>query len=143
MQHSVNSKILLILMLTIYASVALAATNKGEYGYNPKPISIVNGYRESPPEIDEPIVNLSVSNTQFNFTIQPNPAHDIVQLIFNNELPTLIEISDLTGKVLFSKAVQNSNNISVNLFDFATGFYLVKALNGVNESKIEKLVILK
>jgi hypothetical protein len=66
-----------------------------------------------------------------------------VQLIFNNELPTLIEISDLTGKVLFSKAVQNSNNISVNLFDFATGFYLVKALNGVNESKIEKLVILK
>jgi hypothetical protein len=127
----------------IYASVALAATNKGEYGYNPKPIRIVNGYRESPPEIAEPSASLSVSNTQFNFTIQPNPANDIVQLIFNNELPTLIEISDLTGKVLFSKAVQNSNNISVNLFDFATGFYLVKALNGVNESKIEKLVILK
>ena len=66
-------------MLTIYASVALAATNKGEYGYNPKPIRIVNGYRESPPEIAEPSASLSVSNTQFNFTIQPNPANAKVQ----------------------------------------------------------------
>lgn len=127
----------------IYASVALAATNKGKYGYNPKPIRIVNGYRESPPEIAEPNVSLSVANTQFNFTIQPNPANDIVQLIFNNELPILIEISDLTGKVILNKVVQNSNNISINLFDFATGFYLVKAVNGVNESKIEKLIIVK
>ena len=127
----------------IYASVALAATNKAVYGYNPKPIKIVNGYRESPPEIEEPNSNLSILNRAFNFTIQPNPANDIVQLVFNNELPTFIEISDLTGKVLLSKVVQNSNSININLNEFATGFYLVKALNAVYEFKIEKLVILK
>jgi hypothetical protein len=127
----------------IYASVALAASNKAEYSYNPKPIRIVNGYRESPPQINEPSVSLSVSNTQFDFTIKPNPANDFVELIFNNQLPTVIEITDLSGKVLLSKVVQNSNYLYINLIDFSTGFYLIKAVNGVNESKIEKLIIVR
>jgi hypothetical protein len=126
----------------IYASVALAASNKAEYGYNPKPIRIVNGYREAPPVIEEEKVNLLIEINTFDFNLFPNPAANSVQLQFDGELPTHIQITDLTGKVIYSKNA-SSKLVNINLNDFANGFYLVKAIDGVNNNKIKQLIISK
>jgi hypothetical protein len=142
MQSSVNSKILVILMLTIYASIALAASNKAEYSYNPKPIRIVNGYRESPPVVEEEKVDLLFENKTFDFNLFPNPAANSVQLQFDVELPTQIEITDLTGKVIYSKNA-STKLVSINLNEIANGYYLVKAMNGIYQNKTKQLIIAK
>jgi hypothetical protein len=126
----------------IYALVALSASNKATYGYNPKPINIVNGYRESPPEIAEPNANLTINKNVFDFKMQPNPANDIVKLLFDDVLATKFEIMDLTGNLLFSSSIQG-NTIEVSLSNFANGFYLVKAYNSVYGARVKQLIIVK
>ena len=129
-------------MLTIYASVALAASNKATYGYNPKPIRIVNGYRESPPEIAEPNANLTINKNNFDFKMQPNPANDMVQLVFDDVLATKFEIMDLTGKLLLSMQIQNSKT-EIDISSLNNGYYFIKASNELYGSKTKQLVIVK
>ena len=126
----------------IYASVALAASNKAEYSYNPKPIRIVNGYRESPPVVEEEKVDLLFEIKTFDFNLFPNPAANSVQLQFDGELPTQIEITDLTGKVIYSKNA-STKLVSINLNEIANGYYLVKAMNGIYQNKTKQLIIAK
>jgi hypothetical protein len=126
----------------IYSIVALASANKATYGYNPKPIRIVNGYRESPPEIEDPNANLIINKNVFDFKMQPNPANDMVQLVFDDVLATKFEIMDLTGNLLFSSSIQGKT-IEVNLSNFANGFYMVKAYNSFYGARVKQLIIVK
>ena len=142
MQHSVNSKILLILMLTIYASVALAASNKVTYGYNPKPIRTVNGYRTSPDLTEQIDASLIQSKNIFDFKLQPNPASNNVQIVFEDLLPSKIDIFDLTGKLLLSMQIQNSKT-EIDISSLNNGYYFIKASNELYGSKTKQLVIVK
>lgn len=126
----------------IYASVALTAAKKATYGYNPKPIRLVNSYREAPPVLEEEKANLKTENVNFNFHMSPNPANNFVQLEFENELPSFIELTDLTGKILFSSTMQN-NKLTIGLSEYANGFYFIKAINKTNVTIVQKLIIVK
>jgi hypothetical protein len=126
----------------IYASVALAAAKKASYGYNPIPIKIVNGYREAPPVEEEEKANLLTENKTFDFNLFPNPATNNLQLKFDSDLPSKIEITDLTGNIIYNSKT-NARLININLNEFANGYYLVKAINSASQNKTKQLIIAK
>jgi len=81
-------------------------------------------------------VNEVVTNSLFN--IYPNPAKDFLNI--NNSVGNIkIEITDLTGKIIFKDALQN-NFETIDISSFKKGIYIV-TLSNPNVKYIQKLVI--
>lgn len=81
-------------------------------------------------------VNEVVTNSLFN--IYPNPAKDFLNI--NNSVGNIkIEITDLTGKIIFTDALQN-NFETIDISSFKKGIYIV-TLSNPNVKYIQKLVI--
>lgn len=68
-----------------------------------------------------------------NMQIYPNPAGDVLNLIFNeNNIPELIEIMDVCGKTVLSQQVVDGNT-TVNIGGLQTGVYFVRANDTVKK----------
>lgn len=72
------------------------------------------------------------------FKLMPNPAHDFVQIFFEENETAQVEIYDLSGKKIAHYANVNTNK-SVSVQDLATGVYLVK-VHLKNETFTQKLI---
>lgn len=88
---------------------------------------------------------LSVSKDDFvKFKIYPNPASDILNLKFNQDLATSnidINVFDVQGKLVLntSKSIRNSK-VRLNVSYLKTGLYFLKINNGIN-SVTQKIAI--
>jgi hypothetical protein len=78
------------------------------------------------------------TETAPSFNVYPNPANDQVTVAMNSTA-TLIEICDMTGRVV-SSAVPNSSATTIQTSELATGIYLLKVRNG-NAVTTQKLSI--
>ncbi len=84
----------------------------------------------------------SVENSENNaaLSIYPNPAQDVLH-IRNNDLISKIRIYNSNGIEVYSNEInQASNEFTLNLSDFSTGFYFVEIYFG-NSVIREKLII--
>ena len=65
------------------------------------------------------------------FTIQPNPTSDVLN-IKSNEFTTIdaIQIVDLNGRQVFTKTFNNVSDAQVNVNDLASGMYLINITSG-------------
>jgi len=63
--------------------------------------------------------------TYNGFSISPNPGNGIFQLRFMHELLKRIEVSDLSGKIIFEEQTKNKQ-IEVDISSYASGVYLFK-----------------
>lgn len=71
--------------------------------------------------------------------IYPNPANDMVQLAFlNADEPVSVNISDLSGKLLWQNEIITTNFLTINTAPFPKGFYTIqiKNRNGVLHHKL-------
>jgi hypothetical protein len=68
-----------------------------------------------------------VENQDFN--IFPNPASSYVNIVSTQEDIQKIEIFNLLGQKIFSKAYQDEKQIEINLEAFDSGLYLLKINN--------------
>ncbi|NNC96356.1 MAG: T9SS type A sorting domain-containing protein [Chitinophagales bacterium] len=92
-------------------------------------------------------VNSAISKTNISsgnnwgVRIFPNPASDILNIIFNRTEMFLLEVFDMTGKRILSSSEFGAAT-SIDISDFRSGIYLV---NIVSEDQVftEKLVISK
>lgn len=82
-------------------------------------------------------VNEVVTNSLCN--IYPNPAKDFLNISKNSVGNIKIEITDLTGKIIFTDALQN-NFETIDISSFKKGIYIV-TLSNPNVKYIQKLVI--
>ncbi len=57
------------------------------------------------------------------FKIFPNPAHENVEIVFENELPERVFLYNLTGQLVLSQQV-NDQNVVVNTSHLAPGIYI-------------------
>jgi hypothetical protein len=76
-----------------------------------------------------------------SFAVYPNPASEEVHISLDGSNSwEEISISDLNGKVIYSKNIRQQNTISIPARQFDPGFYLVTVkMNGL--SAVQKLVI--
>lgn len=76
-----------------------------------------------------------------NIAIFPNPFNDIFNVRLGNVIPEKIEISDITGKIVYTKNnFISSSEINIDLTDYSKGIYLVKI---VSEGKYSVKKIIK
>jgi predicted acyl esterase len=86
----------------------------------------------------------SVKNNQpeqSSFEIYPNPAKDFLNISCKNESDYLVEISDITGKILISEnynITKSGNKISIA--NLAAGNYIIR-ISDNNSSYSKKLII--
>ncbi len=89
--------------------------------------------------IDNFVINGTLSNQDFeleNITIFPNPSKGIYTINLGNIEPSLIEVYDLTGKIIKSNqkiSITNSST-TVDLTAASDGIYFVKIVNGKNNT---------
>ena len=81
--------------------------------------------------IAEPLAN-------FGITVYPNPIINILTVNIGANTNVGIEISDLSGKVIFKTTAQNQKT-EVDLSEYASGVYLIK-LDTENGTAIQKVV---
>jgi hypothetical protein len=96
--------------------------------------------------IDNFVITGILSNEQFemnNVSIYPNPSKDIYTISLGDLVPSLIEVYDLSGKIILSKKNNLISNFetSINLTDAAQGVYFVKIV--ANDQQIVKRIIKK
>lgn len=84
----------------------------------------------SAPKINDPNEekNNSVTQTDFNFLLVPNPSNGIASLEFSKELNNFnIEICDVTGKVVYrSEKLESATQFDIDISSFKDGIYFVR-----------------
>lgn len=87
----------------------------------------------------DPVSTNSVINHQ-DFTIQPNPTNDFVQLDFDKNIQANGQIINLEGKVLKQFNIQNEMQKIIDLSDLPKGLYFISIRNK-QMNIIEKVVV--
>lgn len=84
-----------------------------------------------------------LSQEQEYISVYPNPANDVLHINFNNELKQQIqiEITDMTGKTIFSRYYHSQYEIELPMVTYSAGVYLIKVeCDGrIYRQKINKL----
>ena len=92
--------------------------------------------------INDITIGLGDIDTEF-ISVFPNPAHNNISIIFSNlELGTLIEIIDISGRIIYTDKCHNSIN-KINVAHILPGIYYLNIRNGSTKSiYLEKIIIL-
>jgi len=86
------------------------------------------------------ITGLGISSSKFeHLSVYPNPANDFVNINFENIHNAIVEVKDLTGKILIQNKIHSNHNI-ISISNLAKGVYI---MNIKNESGITSLPLIK
>ena len=89
----------------------------------------------------DPYVGLSELGS-INFTVYPNPAKDIIQVIFDQktQLPLSIELTDVLGRVVKKEKNMNSE-MSISISDLEIGTYELNLFDAIGNSIGTKVIV--
>lgn len=82
------------------------------------------------------IQTLSTGNL---LTLYPNPAKDIITINSYDNEKSRIAINDITGRMIYSNAITNQIQISVN--EWQAGMYFVHLLHDDGQKTVQKLIV--
>jgi len=86
-------------------------------------------------------VGINNSNIESLIRIYPNPANEILQIKLDREIAenAKVEIFTINGMCIFANTSNSTNNISVNVENFANGIYILKITTskGVANKKLQ------
>lgn len=76
------------------------------------------------------------------FSIYPNPASDVVNILWADatEKDATISITDISGKQVVNTTVKTNGVTTIDVSQLQTGFYMMKVTNG-NNSHTQKLIL--
>ena len=74
-------------------------------------------------------------------SLYPNPSNELINISFGEDRLSMIELYDITGKLLFKKEL-NANTYALNIANYPSGTYLVKVYNQ-NNALLNKKIIKK
>lgn len=82
---------------------------------------------------------VGITKLTTEFKVFPNPASLQATIIFNNYTDKIIQLIDLNG-IIVKQIKTKSNQLELNLLQYAKGIYIIKTIEGENVS-IKKLLI--
>jgi len=94
--------------------------------------------------VDDFVISGVLSDQKFelnNISIYPNPSNGIFNITLADKIPSLIEIYDLTGKIIESKKdiIISNDETTIDLSAVAQGIYFVKII--ANNQQVVKRII--
>ena len=72
-------------------------------------------------------------------SLYPNPSNELININFDEDQLSKLELYDITGKLLFKKEL-NTNTYALNIANYPSGTYLVKIYNQNNASLNKKII---
>ncbi len=72
-------------------------------------------------------------------SLYPNPSNELINISFGMDRLSMIELFDITGKLLFKKEL-NANTYALNIANYPSGTYLVKVYNQNNAFLNKKII---
>ncbi len=82
-------------------------------------------------------------NKPFNFSISPNPARAEIQLLFDSPTERIsVEVFDVLGRLIFSKALQRKRFMNIPIDRLNPGIYMCKA-SSARLQKLKSFVIVR
>lgn len=109
--------------------------------YNEYPNSCDTGYDGEVEDYTISIVNptdISESSSKWISLVYPNPAKDILNLVFNSSIPkSSITITDINGKIVDTKQSPEGHTFKMNIGELAAGFYTLTILNDIFNTSIK------
>ena len=81
------------------------------------------------------------NNILNQINVFPNPASDVVTISFQNNQGNEIILTDVYGKVCYSKEIKNENTAKINLSAYPSGMHFLKIINSKREISISKKII--
>ena len=72
-------------------------------------------------------------------SLYPNPSNELINISFDEDQLSKLELYDVTGKLLFKKDL-NTNTYALNIANYPSGTYLVKVFNQNNVSINKKII---
>ena len=70
--------------------------------------------------------------------LYPNPSNELINVSFDEDQLSKLELYDVTGKLLFKKDL-NTNTYALNIANYPSGTYIVKVFNQNNVSANKKI----
>ena len=84
---------------------------------------------------------LNIEQSDFNsISIYPNPADNFIYIRYQNILPDSYKIFDLNGRLVYSKIIDNENDLEINIGSFERGLYFISINSGENINNLKFLV---
>ncbi len=83
------------------------------------------------------------NSTNCDFNIYPNPVKDLLNIDFNKKTTSknIISIYNNGGQLVFVKQInENTDKVSVNTSNFASGIYLIKVEDGEGKFVTKKII---
>lgn len=115
----------------------------------PSPIAYPTACADNPDaETEDYTINvqpsLSVAENQFdNFSLTPNPASDLVELVVSTNEKVKVSLFDIRGRRVLENTYENNSSIfnrQINLGDLSSGVYIITVESGAKRAT-QKLVI--
>lgn len=119
--------------------------NWGAYPYLPSGIIIAgdmqNGIFILDPTaaFNNPVGVKSTSAANTNFIFYPNPASDKIALSYNSTHPSLVQIKNMMGQIVFEKHYSSFIHEYINVSEFANGTYVISITE--NDQTLSKKLI--
>jgi hypothetical protein len=92
-------------------------------------------------EMEFPTIATQNLNAKNGISMQqiPNPSHDFARLVFSEKTDGMLQVYDLSGKILRQIPVNNADFIEIN--DLSKGLYIVKMQNNQKIIAHAKIII--
>ena len=82
--------------------------------------------------------------SNFSVLVYPNPANSSITISSNEEIEkSMIQVTDISGKYIFSQKVQNLISHNINCASWVNGVYLITIYDSMQNSKTLRLIISK
>ena len=94
------------------------------------------------PGFQQPVFKLELIHSTISLKVFPNPATSSVTIQSSTTLAdVLIQINDMSGKILISQQISEFNSYSLNCENWANGFYTISVSDAKNNKYSSKLII--
>jgi len=88
------------------------------------------------------VTSIENVNNNFDFSVNPNPANDIINIKMGNTKNVTVNIHNAIGKIVLTKTFNNISSLDkdINLSELNSGIYFIEVINN-GKSQTKKLVI--
>ena len=85
-------------------------------------------------------VDLDENENNTLFSVSPNPSNGVFTVTANKEDAYTLEVINILGEVISSKAIKGTINETIDISNFDAGIYLVKVTTSTSQN-VQKVVV--